>query len=100
MSRILVFSPYEPPPDGIANHSSHLVAAWDSAGHSVLVVSAKGARGLTQSEPIGPHSTLVRSLQMLSNRRVHREIIKFNPDVVIVQFAIAAIGMNIWALKR
>jgi glycosyltransferase involved in cell wall biosynthesis len=99
MTRILLLSPYEPPPDGIASHSSRLVAAWDSAGHSVLVVSARGGWGLEQMERIGSRSTLLRSLRLFPNRRTWSEIAKFEPDVVIVQFAIAALSTNLWSVK-
>ena len=99
MTRILLFSPYEPPPDGIANHSSRLVAAWDSAGHSVLVVSARGGRGLERIERIGSRSTLLRSLRLFPNRRTWSEIAKFEPEIVIVQFAIAAISTSLWSVK-
>ena len=99
MTRILLLSPYEPPPDGIASHSSRLVAAWDSAGHNVLVVSARGGRWLEQIERIGSRSTLLRSLRLFPNRRTWSEIAKFEPDVVIVQFAIAAISTSLWSVK-
>ena len=99
MTRILLLSPYEPPPDGIASHSSRLVAAWDSAGHNVLVVSARNGRGLEQIERIGSRSTLLRSLRLFPNRRTWSEIAKFEPDVVIVQFAIAALSTNLWSVK-
>src|SRR5665213_1978309 len=99
MTRILLISPYEPPPDGIASHSSRLVAAWDSAGHNVLVVSARNGRGREQFERIGSRSILLRSLRLLPNRRTWSEIAKFEPDVAIVQFAIAAISTNLWSVK-
>lgn len=99
MTRILLLSPYEPPPDGIASQSSRLVAAWDFAGHDVLVVSGNGGRGLEQFERIGSRSTLLRSLRPFPNRRTLSEIAKFEPDVVIVQFAIAAMNTNLWSVK-
>jgi glycosyltransferase involved in cell wall biosynthesis len=99
MTRILLLSPYEPPPDGIASQSSRLVAAWDFAGHDVLVVSGNGGRGLEQFERIGSRSTLLRSLRPFPNRRTLSEIAKFEPDVVIVQFAIAAMNTNLLSVK-
>lgn len=99
MTRILLLSPYEPPPNGIASHSSRLVAAWDSAGHNVLVVSARNGRGLEQIERIGSRSTLLRALRLFPNRRTWSEIAKFEPEVVIIQFAIAAISTNLWSVK-
>ena len=99
MTRILLFSPYEPPPNGVASHSSRLVAAWDSAGHTVLVVSPSGGRGLDRIERIGSRSTLIRSLGPFPNRRTLSEIAKFEPEIVIVQFAIAAISTSLWSVK-
>jgi glycosyltransferase involved in cell wall biosynthesis len=99
MTRILLFSPYEPPPNGIASHSSQLVAAWDSAGHSVMVVSAS-RRGHHEIERIGSRSTLLRSLRLLPNRRTWTEIAKFEPEIVVVQFAIAAMGNSLWSVNR
>lgn len=53
MTRILLLSSYEPPPDGIAKHSSHLMDAWDSAGHQVLVVSPANDEASTGSSAPG-----------------------------------------------
>jgi glycosyltransferase involved in cell wall biosynthesis len=96
VTRILLLSSYEPPPDGIAKHSSHLVHAWDSAGHSVLVLSPGKQRGLAEAEHTGANSKISRVLRLTLRRRTWDEIVTFEPDIVIVQFAIAALSVNLW----
>jgi len=97
MTRILLLSSYEPPPDGIAKHSSHLVDAWDSAGNSVLVVSP-GKQRLDEAVPTGSNSKIARILRVIPRRRVWKEIATFEPEVVVVQFAIAALNVNLWSV--
>lgn len=99
MARILLLSSYEPPPDGIAKHSSQLVDAWDSAGHSVLVVSPGKQLSLNEAQHIGSNSRVARVLRLLPRRRTWKDIVGFKPDVVIVQFAIAALSVNIWSVR-
>ena len=97
MTRILLLSSYEPPPDGIAKQSSHLVDAWDSTGNSVLVVSP-GRQQFDEAIPTGSHSKVARSLRLIPRRRVWKEIAAFAPDLVVVQFAIAALNANLWSV--
>lgn len=98
MARILVLSPFEPPPDGIGRHSAHLVDAWDAAGHTVLVlapgrhVSVEGASG------VGAHARVARVLQWRPRRRTWTEVSAFQPDVVVVQFAVAAVSTSFWSV--
>ncbi len=99
MARILVLSPYEPPPDGIAKHTSHLVSAWDSAGHTVLVMAQGRHRSIGVAEPFGAHSRVARVLGKIPRRRAWNEVVDFDPDVVFVQFAIAAMSMNLWSIR-
>jgi glycosyltransferase involved in cell wall biosynthesis len=100
MARILVVSPSEPPPDGIARHTGHLVAAWDSVGHSVLVVAPGRHRGLEGVEPAGARANIARVLRILPQRRTIDQIAAFKPDIVFVQFAIAALNMNLWSVRN
>ncbi|MCU1362461.1 MAG: hypothetical protein JWM55_289 [Acidimicrobiaceae bacterium] len=97
MTRILLLSSYEPPPDGIAKHSSHLVDAWDSAGNTVLVISP-GKQRLDEATPTGSNSKIARILRLIPRRRVWKEIVTFEPEVVVVQFAIAALNINLWSV--
>lgn len=99
MARILLLSPYEPPSDGIAKHTSFLVDAWDSAGHSVLVISPGKQRGLEGAECIGTRSKVARILRQVPRRRTWNEILEFEPDMVFVQFAIAAVSVNLWSVR-
>jgi hypothetical protein len=99
MARILLFSPYEPPSDGIAEHTGHLVDAWDSAGHSVLVIAPGKQRGLEGAECIGSRSKVARILRQVPRRRTWNEIVEFQPDMVFVQFAIAAVSVNLWSVR-
>lgn len=103
MSRILILSPFEPPSDGIAKHTGHLVDAWDSAGHSVLVIAPGKQRGLQGMERIGSRSKVARILRPVLRRRTWREIVAFEPDMVFVQFAISAMNVNLcsaWSLCK
>lgn len=99
MARILVLSPYEPPSDGIARHTANLVEAWDSAGHSVLVISSGKHHGLQSAESIGSHSKVARLLGQWPRRRTWNAVVQFHPDMVFVQFAIAAMSVNIWSVR-
>lgn len=98
MARILVLSPFEPPPDGIARHTARLVDAWDRAGHSVLVLSP-GRQRSREVSSLGSRSKLIRVLGLLPRRRTWREVIEFRPDVVVVQFAIAAVNTSFWPVR-
>jgi len=99
MARILLLSPYEPPSDGIAKHTSFLVDAWDSAGHSVLVISPGKQNRLEEAESIGSHSKVARILRSIPRRRTQSQILAFEPDMVFVQFAIAAVSVNLWSVR-
>jgi glycosyltransferase involved in cell wall biosynthesis len=99
MTRILVLSPYEPPSDGIARHTAHLVAAWDSAGHSVMVVSPVKESPAAKEEPIGSRSKVVRTLRIIPRRRTWQDLAEFEPDVVFVQFAVSALSVNYWSFR-
>jgi len=98
MTRILVFSPYEPPSDGIARHTAQLVNAWDSAGHSVLVVSP-GKSPARKEETIGHRSRVARSLGIVPRRRTWQDLVEFDPEMVFVQFAVSALSLNYWSVR-
>lgn len=100
MARILVLSPFKPPADGIAQHTAHLVGAWDSSGHTVLVISPGSQRSLEEAEHIGSRSKVARVMRKFPRRRTWHEVIEFQPDVVFVQFAIAAASVNIWSIRN
>ena len=103
MTRILVFSPYEPPSDGIARHTAHLAEAWDSSGHSVMIVSNGFHRGSPDVEPIGSRSSVARILRRTSRRKTWIDIVNFRPDIVFVQYAISTLGAEglvVWSLCK
>jgi glycosyltransferase involved in cell wall biosynthesis len=98
MARILIISPYEPPSDGIAKHTARLVEAWDAAGHTVLVVAPGKRRRIRDATPIGERSRVARILGLGLSRRTWRDISSFRPDVLFVQFAIAAVNVNLFSV--
>ncbi len=99
MSRILLVSPFEPPADGIAKHTAHLVAAWDTAGHDVLVVAPGKHRDLGEAEHVGTRARVARVLRQLPRRRTWDQIVAFEPDIVFVQFAVAALNVTLWSVN-
>jgi glycosyltransferase involved in cell wall biosynthesis len=100
VSRIVVLSPFEPPPDGIARHTAHLVDAWDADGHQVLVISPGRQGGLDAAVRIGSKARVARVLRWRPRRRLWDEVAAFRPDVVIVQFAIAAVNTSFWSVAN
>lgn len=100
MARILIVSPCEPPPDGIAKHTSHLVAAWDAAGHDVVVVAPGKRRGFEDAERVGTRAKVARVLRQIPRRRTWSDIVAFEPDFVFVQFAVAAFNVNLWSVRN
>jgi glycosyltransferase involved in cell wall biosynthesis len=100
MARILLLSSYEPPPDGIAKHSSQLVEAWDAAGHNVLVIAPGKQSSLIEAERVGSNARVARVLRLIPRRRTWSDIVGFQPDVVVVQFAIAALSVNLWSVRK
>ena len=96
MARILVLSPFEPPPDGIGRHTALLVEAWDSAGHHALVLSPGNHRSVKGASRIGSRSRVARILRWRPRRSDWKEIVEFQPDVVVVQFALAAVSTSFW----
>ena len=99
MARIAVLSPFEPPPDGIGRYSRHLVDAWDRAGHQVLVLAPRSRHTSSLSEEIGQHSHVTRIVSLAPRHAAWAEARNFQPDVLVVQFAVSALGVNLWAMR-
>lgn len=99
MARILVLSPAEPPPDGIARHTIRLVDAWDAAGHCVLVMAPGTQRSVADATNLGSRSKLARLLRVFPRHRTWKEALEFNPDMLFVQFGIAALTVNLWSVR-
>jgi len=99
VARILVLSPFEPPADGIAKHTAHLVDAWNTAGHNVFVIAPGKRRGPEGRESIGPRSTVARIVRQIPQNRTWKEAAEFAPDIVFVQFAISTLNVNLWAVR-
>jgi glycosyltransferase involved in cell wall biosynthesis len=100
LSRILLLSPYEPPADGIARHSARLVDAWDSAGHTVLVIAPGSQRGLGEATKIGSHSRVARIMRKVPRRKTWSAVKGFEPDIVVVQFSIATFNVDLWSARN
>jgi glycosyltransferase involved in cell wall biosynthesis len=98
LARILLLSPFEPPSDGIARHSAHLVEAWDRSQHSVLVAAPGSHKGLDEAEIIGPHSKVIRSVRKVPRRGLFESLLAFEPDIVVVQFSIATFNVDLWSV--
>ena len=99
MSKILILSPWAPPPDGIADHSSSLASTWTALGHKVLVI-APGTTSPTKlsvddafTQPI----TTTRSLSLLRLKENLAVIRHFQPDMIYLAFAIPALGPSLFA---
>jgi glycosyltransferase involved in cell wall biosynthesis len=92
VSRILLLSPWCPPPDGVGFHSLALVMSWRAAGHDMLVVTS-GSED-PQFSSLGPPNDdevrVVKALRLAPRRATTRLLRSFKPDVVIVQFTIAS----------
>jgi glycosyltransferase involved in cell wall biosynthesis len=99
LTRILLLSPYEPPSDGIARHSAHLVEAWDAAGHTVLVIAPGTQRGLGGATVIGSRSMVARNMRKIPRRNILLDAIAFEPDIVFVQFSIATFNVDLWSVQ-
>jgi len=92
VSKVLLISPWSPPPDGVGFHSVALANSWQVAGHDVLVVtSGSESSQFPSASPPGVHEIrVVRTLRLLPHVATTQLLTEFQPDVVIVQFAIAS----------
>ena len=93
--RVLFVSPYPPAVDGIGDYTSRLAAAVRGRGHDVRVVLPRRGSG-------GTPDVLGAIGGRLSGQAasVRRDIARFSPDLVHVQFAVAAFGTRTLALLR
>jgi len=86
--RLLVISPYPPPPDGIGVHTRSLAAVWASDGHEVHVV-ARAAGGAAETatvqDGVQVHRLLGRGLD------AGALVDAVRPEAVFVQFAIPSL---------
>jgi glycosyltransferase involved in cell wall biosynthesis len=64
-----------------------------------LVLAPGSEEDLEMAERLGSRSTVARALRIFLRRRTWNEIEKFSPDVVVVQFAVAALNVNLWSAR-
>jgi len=93
--RVLFVSPYPPAADGIGDYTSRLAAAVRGQGHEVRVVLPR--RGDRDAADVIGFIGGGRSGQAAE---VRHGVARFGPDVVHVQFAVAAFGTRTMALVR
>src|SRR5215469_15614442 len=93
--RVLFVSPYPPAVDGIGDYTSRLAVAVRGCGHDVRVVLPRRGAG-------GTPDVLGAIGGRLSGQAasVRRDIARFSPDLVHVQFAVAAFGTRTLVLLR
>jgi glycosyltransferase involved in cell wall biosynthesis len=65
-----------------------------------MVIAPGNERDSEGATRIGAHSKVARLLRIIPRRHTWREVIEFQPDVVFVQFAIAAASVNIWSMRE
>ena len=92
--RILYVSPYPPAPDGIGTYTYAFAGVARSQGHDVAVLVPRAMRD-SPAEVIGAFAPGTGELAALRDR-----VISWNPDVVHVQFAVAAFGARTVRLMR
>ncbi|MEO3784322.1 glycosyltransferase [Actinocorallia sp. B10E7] len=88
--RVLFISPYPPAKDGIGTYTRILAGELRAAGHEIAVAVPR-ALGGAAPEVIGHLGDLPA---------LEREIDRFGPDVVHVQFAVPAFGGRTLAVPR
>lgn len=92
--KVLYVSPYPPSHDGIGTYTHMLAEAAREHGHDVRVIVPR-ITPQTSPEVIG-----AVSLRGRESRNLVEAIVKWDPDVVHVQFAIAAFGARTATLLR
>lgn len=92
--KVLYLSPYPPAHDGIGNYTWTLATAMRRAGVGIGVV-------VPRSEPGGPPEIL-GAINSRSHEyaKLRTKIVQWNPDIIHVQFAIAAFSSRTGALIR
>jgi glycosyltransferase involved in cell wall biosynthesis len=88
--RIAFVSPYPPQRDGIGDYTAALASAMRDAGHEVMIITPR-RRGNPAVEILGDLGTPNSLLRRLR---------AFGPDVLHVQFAVAAFGARTLALLK
>jgi glycosyltransferase involved in cell wall biosynthesis len=92
--RILFVSPYPPAPDGIGAYTHAFAGVALGEGHYVAVLLPRPAQD-SPAEVIGAFAHGTGELAALRDR-----VISWRPDIVHVQFAVAAFGARIVLLMR
>jgi glycosyltransferase involved in cell wall biosynthesis len=92
--RVLFVSPYPPAPDGIGTYTHAFAAAARGQGHDVAVLLPRATED-SPPEVIGAFAHGAGDLAALRDR-----VISWHPDVVHVQFAVAAFGARVVLLMR
>lgn len=92
--RVLYLSPYPPARDGIGNYTSLLASAVSDAGHEIAVIVPRDIPD-APPEVIGSASRSPHGRMDIGTAVDH-----WNPDVIHVQFAVAAFGTRtLWLLR-
>ena len=88
----MLLSPWAPPPDGVAFHSKSLVDAWRLEGHEVAVVTSRSRDRRNANRPIVDENgvNVIRCLGLIPRRTSKQHLLDFQPDALVVQFAIAS----------
>jgi glycosyltransferase involved in cell wall biosynthesis len=101
VSKILLISPWPPPPDGIAFHSVALATSWRVAGHDVLVVTSGSENPRVHDPSPDEHEIrVIRTLRLVPRTTTSRLLDDFQPDLVVAQFAIAAQSTTLLSTLR
>jgi glycosyltransferase involved in cell wall biosynthesis len=90
--KIVFVSPFPPAQDGIGTYSQTMITALHDAGHEARVVLPHRQKHQS-GEVIGALSSRRSGLRLL-----HDAVIKWDPDIIHVQFAFAAFGARTRAL--
>jgi len=93
--KVVILGPWAPQPDGLASHSGRLATAMIAQGHDVLAISTAQRGEATEEATCEGRLRAARVLGYLTTGRARRHLKAFDPDVVIVQFAISAAAMHL-----
>ena len=102
MSKILLLSPWVPPPDGVGFHSIALVKSWRAAGHDVIVVTSnsRDRKSSPSASPDNNETRVERRLSVWPRKATTRLLVDYQPDIVIVQFTIASQSTTLFSTLR
>jgi glycosyltransferase involved in cell wall biosynthesis len=92
--RVLYLSPYPPARDGIGNYTSLLARAVSDAGHEIALI-------IPRDMPYAPPEVIGCARRSRHGRTdLAAAVERWNPDVIHVQFAVAAYGTRtLWLLR-